>query len=1460
MKKVLWIFLVTLMLAGLALYSCKDELVQELTGSILGTVADATTGEPVPTVNVSLEPGGKSALTGSDGNYLFSDLEVGSYTVSISKQGYTPDSRVIEVEPDKSANGDFLIERIPAVVTVDRDTLDFGDGSDVNSLSFNIVNSGYEDLEWKIEYDCDWIKEIRDSSGVLAYGKTQSIVVFIDRDKLVTGKNETVVVVRSSNGSSDLTVLAIGAEREEVVLNTLSVEDITSNSATFYGRIINSGLPKYTARGFVYSTSSKPTEATAIEVLTSPVTEDSVFSSRVSGLELGRRYYVRAFAKSDLGTFYSTNEESFIVQGTDPKVTVLDVSNVNIRELTATFNATVEAVGDPEYTSRGFVYDTIISPTIYNKVLVATGTGAGTYSADVKNLEFDKTYYVRAYVESEAGIFYSDAEVAFNTEGEDPVVSVQEVSGINVAQHTAVFNGTVENAGYPEYAEKGFVYGTLPNPDMSDKCIKVSGTGTGSFSASADELNDDVIYYVRSYVKTVNGKVIYSSEEVSFMLSAVLPVLTAGTVTDISVATMSAVLNGTVSEIGDPPYTEKGFVYGLMPNPTVSDNAQPVAGTGKGDFSTRVSGVESSKEYYVRAYAKVDTLVIYSNNQVSFIIETVAPEVSVQPVGSINLTSRTAVLNGTVLNVGNPPYTEKGFVYSLTNNPTLADVKIAVSGSGSGPYSAVVEDLQLDVTYYVRAYAISNGEVVYSPESVQLSTKSSLPELTVQNVTNINISEGTAIFNGTITSMGNPEYYERGFVFGQISNPTLNDNVVISEGDGLGAYRSEAKGLEMNTQYYVRAYAVSIAGISYSSNEVIFTTEPELPSVSVQTVSNINIANRTAIFNGTVDNVGNPAYSEKGFVYGVKENPTIYDNKVTVEGSGSGLFSIQVSGFVLDQKYYVRSYAINEGGVAYSSTNTSFTISVIPAEISVLPVIGMDYTAQTAVLRGSVQSVGDPSYTEKGFVYSTSNESPSLCENQMAVNGTGLGGFSAEITDVRTDISYYVWAYSVNGGQRYYSNSYEKFTLSPVLPELEIREVSNMDIPSRSVTLNASVIEEGQPIYKERGFVYGKDSNPTVEDSKVIVDGTGTGFYSAEIDNISLNSKYYIRAYAINGNANTITYSDNETSFTMSIVPPTVDILPVTDVNNAGKKAVFNGTVLNAGDPQYTERGFVYGKTTNPLMCDGKIVAAGTGIGNYSASAENLQADIDYNIWAYVTTVEDTYYSDTYTSLFIYEGSPILPKLTTQSPTDVNFETGTAVFVGTVTDEGYPPYTERGFVYSLSNSEPTIYDNRVISFGKGITGTYNASVTDLSKGDVYIRAYAMNDAGVAYGNTIMITSKYKELPTLGLMVQSENTGIGTWDAVNSICENSKLGGFSDWRLPTLSELQSMYSIKDYIGGFDGRYDRYWSTDYTIKDYTDYQNVKEYYTVDFEDGEVRSISVNVPGLDPTENGRCVRTLR
>lgn len=608
MKKALWIISTALVLAALVLYSCKDELAQELTGSILGTVADATTGEPVPTVNVSLEPGGKSAITGSDGNYLFSELEPGSYTVAISKQGYTSDSKVIKVEPEKSANGDFLIERIPAVVTVDRDTLDFGDGTDVNSLSFNIVNSGYEDLEWKIEYDCDWIKEIRDSSGTLPYGKTQSIVVFIDRELLSPGENTTTVVVRSSNGSSDLVVKAIGAERAEVVLNTLDVEDITSSTATLYGEVINAGVPRYTARGFVYAASPKPTEATAIEVLTAPVTDDDVYSARVTGLELGEQYYVRAFAKSDLGTFYSTNEVAFTPQIAVPVVSVQDVSNINVAGQSVVLNGTVEEAGDPAYTEKGFVYGFTSNPTIYDTKVSVDGNATGLYSVEISGLVLDRQYYVRAYAVAGDGstVVYSSEEVSFTVSIVPPEVTVSSVTDIDPENGRAVFNGSILSVGDPAYTEKGFVYGTVSTPLLCEERVKVDGTGAGPFSTMVDNLQLDVNYNVWAYAVNQKGET-YSDKSVSLYLTThpELPQVTTESATNVNTDTGSATLNGTIIDEGLPPYAERGFVYSTSnTEPTVSDTKIIVSGSGTGPFSIHLDNqLPKDVDIYIRAYA-----------------------------------------------------------------------------------------------------------------------------------------------------------------------------------------------------------------------------------------------------------------------------------------------------------------------------------------------------------------------------------------------------------------------------------------------------------------------------------------------------------------------------------------------------------------------------------------------------------------------------------------------------------------------------------------------------------------------------------------------------------------------------------------------------------------------------------------------------------------------------------------
>ena len=66
-----------------------------------------------------------------------------------------------------------------------------------------------------------------------------------------------------------------------------------------------------------------------------------------------------------------------------------------------------------------------------------------------------------------------------------------------------------------------------------------------------------------------------------------------------------------------------------------------------------------------------------------------------------------------------------------------------------------------------------------------------------------------------------------------------------------------------------------------------------------------------------------------------------------------------------------------------------------------------------------------------------------------------------------------------------------------------------------------------------------------------------------------------------------------------------------------------------------------------------------------------------------------------------------------------------------------------------------------------------------------------------------------ELSSAGLMVQTEDLGAVDWYSAKLLCENSTIGGFNDWRLPTKEELAKLYVNKEAIGGFVE--ERYWSS-------------------------------------------------
>ncbi|MDE6339746.1 MAG: carboxypeptidase regulatory-like domain-containing protein [Muribaculaceae bacterium] len=714
MKQLIIIFV--FLLGICAASSCSSDISEENKyGSIAGSVSDATTGEPVPTVRVKLTPGGNSTVTGTDGSFNFLNLEPAEYTLDISKEGYKANSAKVNVRIGAPTSAHLLIERIPSIVTADRETLDFGDNQSLNTLSFNIVNSGYEKLKWEIEEHCEWITEINPSSGELDYGKTAGIVVVIDRELLNAGENKAVIVIKSSDGSSEMNVVAIGEGRALPALNTLDATDVTSTSATLNGEISFEGSPVYTERGFVYSNTAEPTLENTISKLSCKVTDEKEFSYKLTGLDYGKVFHVRAYATNKLGTAYSANEIIFKTEATLPALMALDATNVT--PTSATFNGEITEVGTPSYTERGFVYSLSPTPTLDNtleKITCPVNTNA-KFSHNVSGLEYNKTYYLRAYAVSEMGTVYSTNEISFKTTATLP--SLKALEATNVTPSSATINAEIVEAGNPTYTERGFVYSLSPTPTLENTIakIKCAKNSENKFSHNLSSLEYNKTYYVRAYAVSDVGTV-YSTNEISFTTTASLPALKVMDATNVTPS--SATFNGEITEKGNPAYNERGFVYSLNPTPTIDNTIAKItcSVSAENKFSRNVSDLEFNKTYYLRGYAVSDVGTVYSTNEISFKTTAIMPEVSTLDIDNADLSAGTATFRGKISNIGNPAYTERGFVYGTMPEPTIYDNKVVANGAGElGNFSKYVTDLPKN-TYYVRAYATTPAGTTYGEE------------------------------------------------------------------------------------------------------------------------------------------------------------------------------------------------------------------------------------------------------------------------------------------------------------------------------------------------------------------------------------------------------------------------------------------------------------------------------------------------------------------------------------------------------------------------------------------------------------------------------------------------------------------------------------------------------------------------------------------------------------------------
>ena len=487
-----------------------------------------------------------------------------------------------------------------------------------------------------------------------------------------------------------------------------------------------------------------------------------------------------------------------------------------------------------------------------------------------------------------------------------PTLTTTSVSSISSTSVNG--GGNITSDGGAAISARGLVYGTSTNPTLSNTVLTI-GSGTGSFSGSITDLTPNTTYYLRAYASNSAGTG-YGNEITFQTLPVAVPTLIT---TDASGITQTTVTSGgTVSNDGGAIVTERGIVYGTSTNPTTT-NTKVTSGSGTGSFSLNVTSLTPNTTYYIRSYAINNAGTGYGNN-ITF--QTAIPSVpSLTTRELLNITNTTATGGGSITNDGGSNITVKGICWGTSPNPTTTDSK-TTDGTGTTTFTSFITGLSANVTYYVRAYATNSTGTGYGNQQTftTSSTSNTLPVVTSTSVTDLTTIQAT--FNAEVNSQGGGTVTERGAVWNTSGNPTVNSNRVPS-GSGTGVYTATITGLSGGSNYYVRAYALNSFGISYGS-EIPFSTPQGIPTVSIISVS---LQSTSAGIVGEVTDAGGQSIIERGVVWNTTGTPTTLDTKIA-NGNSLGIYTTQISGLILGSTYFVRTYATNTSGTAYSNTRT----------------------------------------------------------------------------------------------------------------------------------------------------------------------------------------------------------------------------------------------------------------------------------------------------------------------------------------------------------------------------------------------------------------------------------------------------------------------------------------------------------------------------------------------------------
>lgn len=495
-----------------------------------------------------------------------------------------------------------------------------------------------------------------------------------------------------------------------------------------------------------------------------------------------------------------------------------------------------------------------------------------------------------------------------------PTVLTESVEPLSST--SAYLTGDVISNNEITITSKGFAYNTTGSPVVltgGTDNYTTNGYGLGPFSGTITDLLPNTSYYVRAYA--LNGTGISYGDQ---LIISTIPIIWSCNNDSCSMGNFKIIVDGnTIIDIS----TISGGTFWVRSNSVVTISMD----SGTCDIAKLI--LVGQDIYYgnTTLYSSIGqsqtvTQVLTVQNTLNIVASTyLVPIVDTLPINVIS--SNTAIGGGSI---SGSTVTARGVVIDTSKNPTISDIHTH-DGSGGGTFSSSLSGLTTGITYYVRAYATYVGGTVYGENEIfKIDLIDYSCTETYCSMSSFKIVREDSL-NGIITIIDTNEADAGQFI---IKSGNVKITITTTDGD------CQTSNLLIN-------------GVPYNAPIIMNPTQNTKihadffsqfnPIIEIETTDVTNIGSTIATIGGIITSTG-VTIINRGSCWvdsNIIELSTTNCLGVSIDDSGVGIFTTNLTGLTYNKVYYYRAYATTTNGIVYGIIKSfSYSYPEVPGSAS----------------------------------------------------------------------------------------------------------------------------------------------------------------------------------------------------------------------------------------------------------------------------------------------------------------------------------------------------------------------------------------------------------------------------------------------------------------------------------------------------------------------------------------------